>query len=134
MDEHHRARRAKLDPIRILIVDDEPQVLRALLRLLTRRGFEVTLAGSGDEALKQLEGARPHLVLSDYRMPVMSGLTLLEEVRRRWPEVALVVMSGHADEAAVLEALAGRRIDLYLHKPWNHETLSDELRAVVRPR
>lgn len=82
------------DGLRVLVVDDDPLVRRAMKRALRKQ--QVTTAENGLAATRQLELARPDVIVSDLRMPEMDGLALAEEVRRRWPELAnrIVFVSG----------------------------------------
>ena len=82
--------------MRCLVVDDEPRLRRVLVRLLEGEGFACAEAGSGVEALKELEGQPAPLVISDLRMPEMDGVTLLREITMRWPETAVIVVTAVA--------------------------------------
>src|SRR4051812_38018843 len=89
--------------MRLLLVDDEPHILSGLSRALRTSGsrdWDVVTAGSGDEALLRLPGAPADVVVSDVNMPGMDGPTLLGEVRKRWPEMVRLVLSGYADLVA----------------------------------
>lgn len=114
----------------ILIVDDEVEVARALRRLL-RREFNVELAYSGAEALKRLERGPVDLVLSDFRMPNMSGAQLMCEVKKRWPATARVILSGYADIESMLSSVNEGEVCRFLRKPWNDEELIATLRSVL---
>ncbi|MGB9120076.1 MAG: response regulator [Candidatus Angelobacter sp.] len=85
-----------LDPSRpgILVVDDDEAVRSSLARLLQASGYEVTTATNGFDALLQLKKKLPAIVLSDLNMPEMSGFEFLSVVRRRFPEVSVIAMSG----------------------------------------
>ena len=78
--------------MRCLVVDDEPRLRRVLVRLLEGEGFTCAEAGSGVEALRELEKGAVPLVISDLRMPEMDGVTLLREITSRWPETAVIVV------------------------------------------
>jgi len=116
---------------RVLIVDDEVQVLNALRRALTRRGFQVLTAVSGAEALNQLEQFQPEIVVSDFQMPGMNGAELLATVRVRAPQVRRVILSGYADPRSVIASFKERDISLFLNKPWDDDQLAASLRDVV---
>ena len=91
---------ASAGPICLLLVDDEPLLLRALARLLRIKGFEVHTAENGHEALLRLAERRFDLVLCDVRMPVMDGPTLLQTVRQRQPEPPpFVFLTGYGDQS-----------------------------------
>jgi CheY-like chemotaxis protein len=78
----------------ILVVDDEPGVRDSVAMLLTSHGYGVVTAENGFDALLQLRRSLPDVILSDLNMPQMSGFELLSVVRRRFPEIAVVAMSG----------------------------------------
>ena len=111
--------------IRILCVDDEASVLRALERTLTDEGYEIVSAATGKAALEILAACEEpvQIVISDYRMPEMDGVELLREVRQRWPETERIVLSGHADVAAIVAAVNEGEIYRFVAKPWHEEEL-----------
>jgi len=104
---------------RVLVVDDEPLLLSALQRVLRKQlHVQVEVADGVDSALASIEdGVEPAVVLTDLRMPVRSGLELLETIRRRWPDTARLLFTGYADLPGVSEAIEARTIHLVLHKP-----------------
>jgi two-component system, OmpR family, response regulator VicR len=116
---------------RILVVDDEVQIARCLRRLLERAGFEVAVAHCPLEALDRLDSFRPDLVLSDFRMPRMSGADLLAEVQRRIPVAIRVVASGYAELEAVQAGVEQGVICRVLKKPWDDRALVDEIRRLL---
>jgi CheY-like chemotaxis protein len=79
---------------RILVVDDEPNIREAIAMLLNMQGYNVSTAEDGFDALLQLRGANPELIVSDLNMPQMSGFELLSVLRRRFPEILVIAMSG----------------------------------------
>lgn len=117
------------DPIKILCVDDERNVLRALERIFLDDDYEIVLAGSGEEGLKIMEESGPfQVVISDYRMPVMNGVEFLKGVYDRWPETVRIVLSGYADASAIVAAINEGHIYRFIPKPWN----DDELRITIQ--
>jgi two-component system NtrC family sensor kinase len=115
--------------IKILCVDDERNVLRALERIFLDDDYEIAIAGSGDEGLKIMEESGPfQVVISDYRMPVMNGVDFLKVVYDRWPETVRIVLSGYADAGAVMAAINEGHIYRFIPKPWN----DDELRVTIQ--
>jgi two-component system NtrC family sensor kinase len=117
------------DQIKILCVDDERNVLRALERIFLDDDYEIVLAGSGDEGLKVMEESGPfQVVISDYRMPVMNGVDFLKAVYGRWPETVRIVLSGYADAGAIVAAINEGHIYKFIPKPWN----DDELRVTIQ--
>ncbi len=95
-------------PIRVLVVEDQPKILRSQLKLL--RGFseiEVTgTAPSGESALEALENERPDVILLDLGLPKMSGIDVTREVKKRWPEVEILIFTVFDEEDQVLEAIS----------------------------
>jgi two-component system NtrC family sensor kinase len=109
---------------RILCVDDEVNVLKALARNFLDNDYEIITAASGQEGLKVLAGTAPvQIVVSDYRMPDMNGVDFLREVRKRWPDTVRIVLSGYADITAVISAINEGGIYHFISKPWNDDDL-----------
>jgi putative two-component system response regulator len=123
---NNRSGRVK-DTARALVVDDDAQVRRTLVRILHSQGIASLEAGNGRQALRLLEdeGGVP-LVVSDIYMPEMDGISLLREVHRRWPDVAMIMLTGTAEVATAVECLQLGALD-YLSKP----ILVEEVRARV---
>ncbi|HEX4513825.1 MAG TPA: response regulator, partial [Polyangiaceae bacterium] len=103
--------------IRVLVVDDEPALRKSLARILTSRGCEVLTADDGQAAVETLEQVRPDVILSDLLMPRMTGLQLLEQVKKRWPEIEVVLMTAYADVDTAVAAVKGGAYD-FLTKPF----------------
>jgi DNA-binding NtrC family response regulator len=114
-------------PGRLLIVDDERAILVALRGLFTKEGYEVETATSGEEALRQIETGRFHVVITDLSMDGVSGMQVLERARGFDPDLAVVMMTAHGSEKAAVQAMKLGAVD-YLPKPFDN----DELRVVVR--
>lgn len=114
---------------RILFVDDEKNVLRALQRSFIDEDYEILTAQSGPEALALLEREIPvSLVVSDYRMPGMNGVELLRKVCEAWPQATRIVLSGFADAPAVVAAINQGKIFRFIPKPWDEEELKTSVR------
>ncbi len=112
------------DRPRILFVDDEENVLRALRRLFRREPWTLGFARSGAEALEVFERDGPYdVVVSDQRMPGMTGVELLRRLRAVRPQCVRIVLSGHTDVNAVIEAVNEGAIYKFLTKPWDDEVL-----------
>jgi len=118
-------------PVRILIVDDVPIVLTSLRRVLERAGFQVEAAESGDDALAILSRGEVDVVLSDFMMPGMNGIDLLQAVRARWPRVRRAMLTAQADEELLDRALQDGLLHGAFQKPWNNRELADALRSLV---
>jgi DNA-binding NtrC family response regulator len=100
----------------ILIVDDEPSVAEAFTRFLRFEGHSARVAGSGEDALAQLDFAIPDLVVMDVRMPGMSGLQTLDEMRRRCPDLYVIIMTAFGTSQTSIDAIRAGAFD-YLTKP-----------------
>lgn len=112
----------------LLVVDDEARILSAIKRSLRREGFELLFAGSPSEALSMLDAHRVDFVLSDHKMPEMTGLELLERVAGRWPEVGRALITGWPEEVPPGRARAAGIIAV-LPKPWDDGELKRLLHA-----
>jgi CheY-like chemotaxis protein len=119
-------------PLRILLVDDEEEVRKALAEMLTTHGHTVLPAGGGPDALRQLEGgAAIDLVVTDLVMPAMTGWELAAEVKGRRPGLAVGVVTGLGD---LPEAMPGGQVavDFVLSKPVTLEALADAVSRLSR--
>lgn len=106
----------------VLLVDDEPRSLQALCRCL-EDDFQVLSASHVEEAFRILESEFVHVVISDQRMPLCSGVEFLREVRERFPQVVRIILSGYTDQADIISAINEAGIYQYLLKPWHPESL-----------
>jgi len=114
--------------VRILCVDDERNVLKAIERLFLDDDYDIITAASGDEGLNILRSVTPiQIVISDYRMPGMNGVDFFREVCEHWPDTVRIVLSGYADTAAIVSAINEGRIYRFIPKPWN----DDELKVTI---
>ncbi|NRF71818.1 response regulator [Aquincola sp. S2] len=112
----------------VLCVDDEPNILSSLKRVLRGHGLCVITAGGGAQALSMLEKMPVDLVISDMRMPGMDGAQLLEQVNERWPQIVRILLTGHADMDSTVAAINRGRIFRYLPKPWDEAELISTVR------
>lgn len=112
----------------VLVVDDARSALRALDAILSREGYTVLTASSGEEALTALEKHEVDLLLSDVKMPKMDGLTLLRQAKAYDAGIQVVMMSGHGDIATAVSAMKEGAYD-YLVKPLNKD---DVLKTVQK--
>lgn len=115
---------------RVLIVDDEPQILRAMRINLRARGYEVVLADSGAAALTLAASTRPDIVILDLGLPDLDGVDVIYGLRG-WTQVPIVVLSGRADSRDKVGALDAGADD-YITKPFGIDELLARLRAVAR--
>ncbi|MFN7134076.1 MAG: response regulator [Myxococcales bacterium] len=103
----------------ILIVDDEENVRNALKRALRREEYQILTAAGPDEGLELLKAHPVDVVLSDHLMPRMTGLQFLTLVRDRHPDVARLMLTGHADMETAIRAINDGQIYRFLQKPWD---------------
>jgi len=116
----------------LLLVDDEQNILNALRRLFRREGYHVLTAGSGAEALELLALNPVQVIISDQRMPEMSGVEFLSRVKELYPRTVRIVLSGYSELSTVTDAINRGAIWKYISKPWDDEDLLQEIRAVFR--
>jgi two-component system KDP operon response regulator KdpE len=117
---------------RVLVVDDEPQILRFLRASLGAGGFEVIEAETGAAALKRVAADAPQIVVLDLGLPDMDGKDVIRALRQ-WSEIPIVVLSARAREAEKIEAL-DLGADDYVNKPFGIGELLARLRAALRHR
>ncbi len=110
---------------KLLIVDDEAQFRATTKKILDRRGFDTFLAGSGEEAIEQLS-AEPDVVVLDIKMPGMDGHETLGEIRKRKPDLPVIMLTGHGDMPSAKEALKQGAFD-YLAKPCDIDILAAKI-------
>src|SRR3954468_12643002 len=115
---------------RILVVDDEPQITRVLLRSLTSKGYEVRTAGDGEFALQTFQDWPASLVITDLAMPNMGGLELCRRLREV-SDVPIIVLSVRGEERTKVEALDAGADD-YVTKPFGMDELLARIRATLR--
>ena len=121
------------DQIKILCVDDEKNILKSLRRLFMEEGnYDIYLAESGAEGLQVLDSTDDiRLVISDYRMPGMTGVEFLRQVNERWPNTVRIVLSGYADTAIVVEAVNLGHIYKFIPKPWDDSEVLMTIKAAL---
>jgi DNA-binding response OmpR family regulator len=117
--------------MRVLVVDDEPIVLKSCRLVLEAEGWEMMPASSVTEALSILESITPELLLVDVKMPVHDGMYLMRKVREKRPGIPIIVMSGYATSETIKEA-EGLGAAIFLPKPFTPDELADTLRAVAK--
>jgi len=116
-----------MEPVRLLLVDDEPSFVEALSQRLRQRGFSVEGACGGPEALARLEAEEgPDVVILDLAMPGMDGLEALRRIKERRPLVEVVVLTGHAAVGSAVEAMKCGAFD-YLAKPCDFDELLSKI-------
>jgi DNA-binding response OmpR family regulator len=122
--------RPKEEPLKILVVDDEPAMVGALGALLGQAGHRIVAAYDGDEALRRFHSDAPDLVLLDLAMPGTDGATVVQKIRES-SETPIVIVSGERDRTATVEML-DLGADDYIRKPFRADELLARVRAVMR--
>lgn len=115
----------------ILIVDDEPHVISALKRCLDEEPYWIIGAGGGAEALQLMQQQNFKVVISDEKMPGMSGAEFLAEVKVRFPETIRIMLTGHASVQATMRAVNCGEIYRFFTKPWDEIELKLAIRSSV---
>ena len=107
----------------ILIVDDERSILNSLHRLFRKEGYNILTAESGEQGLKVLSNNRIDLIISDQRMPGMSGVEFLRRAKERYPDIIRIILSGYVDIETITSGVNEGNIYKFILKPWNDEEL-----------
>ena len=124
---------------RVMLVDDEPNVLNALRRCLSfinvdmlgGEGLRVETFASAEQALERLESEDFDLIMTDYRMPEMSGVEFLARAIELQPQVARMVLSGYADRDAILASINETQVSRFLCKPWDDAELRNLIASTL---
>jgi len=112
---------------RLLFVDDEPSIVKALSRVFHQENYEIITAWSAKEGLDKFATGPIHLVITDFMMPGMNGAQFLQEVKKRSPDTIRIMLTGHANTDAVMGAINEGAVYKFILKPWN----DDDLRVTV---
>ena len=113
-------------PANLLLVDDDPDLLKLLSMRLTSAGYHVTAVASAEDALAQLDVARPQLVVSDVQLPGRDGLALFDEIRAHHPALPVILLTAHGTIPDAVEATA-RGVFTYLTKPFDGKALLEKI-------
>ena len=115
----------------VLCVDDEVNILQTLKRRLRKENYQLLTAASGKEGLEILANNDVHLVISDQRMPEMSGTEFLAEIKDRFPDVIRIILTGYTEVDAITESINRGHIYKFFLKPWNDDNLKLEIRKAL---
>lgn len=118
---------------RILVVDDEKIILELTSMILRSKGYEVFTAESGKEGIEQVQRESPAVVLLDYMMPAMDGMTALRRIRAEFPDSYVIMFTGKGSEEIAVELMKAGASD-YILKPFNNQDLIDRIENVLRIR
>ena len=115
----------------VLCVDDEANILHALKRALRKEGYRLLTAGSGEDALALMAENDIHVVISDQRMPKMSGTEFLARVKDDYPDAIRIILTGYTEVDSITESINRGHIYKFLLKPWNDQNLKLEIRQAL---
>jgi diguanylate cyclase (GGDEF)-like protein/PAS domain S-box-containing protein len=116
----------------LLLVDDEPGIHSALARLFRGDGYRILRAANGQEAMALLEQEEVGVIISDNRMPGMSGVALLSQVRERWPDTVRMILSGYTEVGAITDSVNQGAVYKFLSKPWDDKVLRESVTDAFR--
>lgn len=122
------------DDYTILLVDDEPDLRRALRRALDTPGYTILEAEDGVGALEVLKARRVDCIISDYNMPRMNGMDLLTQVRISQPQIVRILLTARADVHLAVRALNEGAVNRFLLKPWDHIDLKGIVRMALHAK
>lgn len=122
-----------MEDLTVLLVDDEKDFLRTIIKRLTRRGVKAEGAFSGEEALAMLAEQPRDVVVLDVKMPGMDGLAVLKHIKTSWPTTEVIMLTGHASVDTAMEGMACGAFD-YLMKPADLEDLLYKLEDAYRKK
>ena len=117
-----------MQKLKLLLVDDEVNILKSYVRALRNEPYEISTANSAEEALKLVVADHFDVIISDFRMPGMNGVEFFRKVRQIDRSIIRVILSGYADESVVDQALVEQEVLKYLLKPITNDQLRDEVR------
>lgn len=116
---------------RVMVVDDDPALLRLLSMRLSAVGYEVTAVESGEKAVAQIPTFQPHLVITDLRMDGMDGMTLFDMIHRRSPALPVIILTAHGSIPDAVDATS-RGVFGYLTKPFDSQDLLEQVTRALR--
>lgn len=116
--------------VHILVIDDEPQILRALRTILSANRFQVSVARNGEEGLALAAAEQPDVIILDLGLPDMDGIQVCEQLRQ-WTQIPIIILSVRNEESAKVKAL-DKGADDYLVKPFGTEELLARIRVALR--
>jgi len=122
-----------MEEMRIMLVDDEERFLSTTRKLIEKKGMPVVTASSGAEALEKLRMESVHVVVLDVKMPGMDGIETLKEIKRQFPLVEVIMLTGHGTVESAVDGLKSGATD-YLTKPTDINELVDKAREAFEKR
>ena len=117
---------------KVLFVDDEISILNSLQRRFFMADFEVLTANNANDGLKIIEKENIDILVTDYRLPKMDGIELLKIVKKKYPTVSRVILSGFVERAAVISSLTKGLTTTYIAKPWEDVVLEERINHILQ--
>ncbi len=111
-----------MEAMKMMLVDDEERFLKTTQKILARKGYDVLTASGGAEALGRLRVEKVHVVILDVKMPGMDGIATLKEIKRQFPMIEVIMLTGHATVESAIDGLKSGATD-YLMKPADIEEI-----------
>jgi CheY-like chemotaxis protein len=118
---------------KVLVIDDEAIVRVSCQRVLEPEGYEVKVTSRGDEALRLMEEEKYDIVLTDLKMPDMDGLEVLKEIKRRWPDIQVIIITGYGTISTAVQAIKLGAYD-YIEKPFTPEDILNVVKRAMEDR
>jgi CheY-like chemotaxis protein len=115
----------------ILVVDDEADVRDVLAQALTIKGYRVTAAGAGHEALRLVKADPPQLLISDLQMEDADGLELIEEIKTEYPDLPVILLTGMIFDADVIRETISKKVTSYLDKTCSLQCVTQEVQRLL---
>ncbi|MBU1903131.1 MAG: response regulator [Proteobacteria bacterium] len=122
-----------MEKMKMMLVDDEERFLSTTEKLLSRKGYDIVTAGSGAEALEKLRTHNIHVVILDVKMPGMDGIDTLRAIKRTYPLVEVIMLTGHATVESAIDGLKSGATD-YLMKPTDVQDLIERAEQAFEKR
>ena len=120
-----------ISKLAVMFVDDDPQMLKSLKRVVNKEPYQAFFAEGGIQALEALRQTQIQVIVSDLQMPQMSGLTLLKKVQQDYPEIIRIILTGMTDIETILEAIHQGKISRYILKPCDERELRHTIRQAL---
>ncbi|MDM8351128.1 response regulator [Pseudomonas sp. sp1636] len=117
--------------IKIQLLDDEPQILKALQRVLRPHDWEVHAFSDVQEALDALTEHDYAVIVSDFKMPLLDGVTYLQFAKQRQPNAMRIMLTGHGDRQAMIQAINQAEVYRFIAKPWEDFEIEAALRGAI---
>jgi DNA-binding NtrC family response regulator len=117
--------------MKILVVDDDAIVIKSCRRILEAEGFEVTAVPGADEALEKIKSSEFDLLLMDVKMPKHDGIFLMREIKKNWPDIPIMVMSGYPTPETIADVLKLGATQ-FIPKPFRPDELVKSVRQVIQ--